>query len=116
MEKRSLAKCKDFDFGIGSGCPVLHGTFEYEGGGCRGLGYMVDAAFLMRFLAVFGVINLRDVNGKSCWVTNTHDSIQKIEPLHKRDGTPFVISEWQEWINKQGHNCSAHELLTGEKP
>lgn len=94
-KERSLAKCSDFDFGIEDhGLPVLFGSFEYDEWGVQGLGYSVDAEFLKRFLAVFGVRQLNDVNGKSCWVTHNNSQILKIEPLHKKDGVPFDIEEW----------------------
>lgn len=117
MENRELARCKGFDFSIEDhGCPVLSGHFEYDGAGCQGLGYVVDTAFLMRFLAAVGACSLKDLEGKSCWVTHSHSGISKIEPLHKKDGKPFVIAEWQEWIKERGCKASPYEMQTGERP
>jgi len=97
------------------GLPTLTGAFQYDSGGVQGLGYMVDVAFLMRFLGVFGVYCLRAVNGRSCWVMVEDGVIVGIEPLHKKEGTPFRISDWREWRKTQS-NPSAHEMLTGAKP
>lgn len=117
MTERILAKCVDFDFGIEDhGFPYLHGHFDFEDFGSQGLGYSIDTAFLMRFLGVFGVDRLRQVNGRSCWVTHEGGLIVLIEPLHKKEGNPFDIKAWAEWIRKSGRAISAHELMTGEKP
>jgi hypothetical protein len=116
-KEKVLAKCRDFDFGIEDhGCPYLFGTFEYEGGACQGFGYIVDTAFLMRFISVFGVQSLREVNGKSCWVTSDWDGIYKVEPLHKKDGQAFNVEDWRKWHKERGCKASPHEMLTGEKP
>lgn len=113
--KRSLAKCREFDFAIEDhGCPILYGTFEYEDGGIQSLGYQVDIAFLMRFMCALGVDQLSKVNGKSCFVTHTFNNIMKIEPLHKKEGTPFDIQEWIEW-KKTREWPSAYEMRTGKK-
>lgn len=115
-EGRILARCRGFDFAIEDhGLPTLNGHFEYEGGSCQGMGYMVDTAFLFRFLEAVGVSSLRELEGKSCWVTHTHDKISKIEPLHKKDGTPFIIEEWGEWVKRRAP-FTAHELRTGKIP
>ena len=115
--EKLLAKCREFDFGIEDhGIPFLFGTFEYDSGVCQGLGYGFDDAFLMRFLAVFGVQKLRQVNGKSCWVTCDDSKIYKIEPLHKKDGTAFDIDAWAKWVKERGSPASAWEKLTGERP
>lgn len=115
--ERSLAKLRGFDIGIEDhGILTMLGTFEYEEGMCQGLGYCIDTAFLYRFLSVFGVGKLQQVNGKSAWVTHTHDGIIKIEPLHKNDGEAFDIPEWQEWVKKNGPHVSPYEMRTGRKP
>lgn len=114
--ERSLAKCRGFDFVIEDhGCPFLAGTFEYDDGGCQGLGYVINVAFLMRLLDAVGAESLRELEGRSCWVTHDHSHISKIEPLHKKDGKPFVIAEWQEWT-KKNEPFSPYELRTGKKP
>lgn len=108
--ERELARCVDFDFGLRRGVfPSLSGHFEYEKCGFQGMGYSIDTAFLVRFMNVFGVDELRDVNGKSCWVTHTHDSITMIEPLHKKDGKPFDIEAWQKWSS---NNMPSHSAST----
>src|SRR5438876_691454 len=92
---RELAKCEDFDVVDNDrGGLMLAGSFKYEDGGSQGLGYMIDADFIQRFMQVFDVQALQSVNGRSCWVTHGFDRITKIEPLHKKDGAPFDILEW----------------------
>ena len=125
-EHRVLAKCVGFDFGVEDhGLPTLFGHFEYDDDGCQGLGYMVDTAFLMRFLAVFQAEKLQNVNGESCWVVFDDESnfrcgmgsehIIRIDPLHQKGGRSFNLAEWKAWV-KEGPRWSAHELLTGKKP
>jgi len=93
--ERELAKCLEFDIADNDhGGLMLGGHFEYEGGGCQGLGYQVDIKFVQMFMEAFGVSRLQDVNGKSCWVTHGENGISKIEPLHKGEGTPFEIDKW----------------------
>ena len=99
--KRSLAKVRGVDFTINDRFYGLSGLFEYEDGGCQGTGYCVDTAFLLNFMAVFNVTKLQDVNGRSCWVTHSHCDIRLIEPLHKKDGTPFHIPTWTHWVEKR---------------
>ena len=103
---RSLAKCKNFDFYIHDRGWGLSGEFEYEDGSCQGLGYIVDTAFILNFMGVFGVELLQDVNNKSCWVTHSSCEIIKIEPLHKKDGKLFDIKEWGRWIEIYNRNYS----------
>jgi hypothetical protein len=98
--ERNLAKCDGFDFIIEDhGMPFLSGSFTYEepGWGTQGFGYVVDTAFMYRLLNAVGVHSLKDLKGKSCWVTHTHDNISKVEPLHKKDGETFDIEKWKEW-------------------
>ena len=115
--ERELAKCRGFDVGIEDhGLLVMLGTFEYEGGGAQGLGCCIEEAFLYRFLSVFGIEQLNQVNGKSCWVTHDNSHIFKIEPLHKRDGAVFDIDEWAEFVKKRKAPLSPFELRTGKKP
>lgn len=107
---RELAKCRGFDFGIEDhGCPVLWGSFEYEGGSEQSFGYMPDTAFLMRFIFAVGAQDkLSDVNGRSCWVTHDASRIYKVEPLHKKDGTPFDIEEWLAWKERHPDPSAAN--------
>jgi len=110
-KERQLARCKDFDFYIEDhGLPAIRGGFEYDNGGFQGFGYMVNTAFLMRFMAAVGVDSLRALNGKSCWVTADWEKIYKVEPLHKKDGVAFDIEEWVEWTKKNDRH-GADELL-----
>ncbi len=95
--ERHLARAVGFDLAINDhGRLVLSGHFEYgENGGLgQGLGYGVDAEFLKRFMAAMGVSELRKANGRACWVTSTHGSVEKIEPLFKKDGVAFDIKAW----------------------
>ena len=116
--KKYLAKCHNFDIGMEDhGWLVVFGEFEYEDGGCQGLRYFAHSSFIMRLLAAVGVDKVRELNGKSCWVTATYDKILKIEPLHKKEGRPFDIQEWQDWFNKRCKNdVSPSEMLTGRNP
>ncbi len=118
MSERKLAKCGNFDFGIEDhGMPVLWGDFEYDEGGVQGLGYQVDVAFLMRFMGVFGVREMGDVNGRSCWVVqDDKGDIRRIEPLHRADGEAFDIDEWAKWKAARDPGVSAYEMLTGKMP
>ena len=94
-KERELAKAVDFDVQDDDhGGLMLGGHFEYEGGSHQGLGYMIDMEFVRRFMEVFSVHQLQDVNGKSCWVTHDYKGISKIAPLHKGDGQPFDIDDW----------------------
>jgi len=92
--KREAGRCDGFDIvddehgGLGMG-----GAFNFGGSG-QGLGYRIDIEFVRRFMAVFRVSRLRDVNGKACWVTHSHSDISKIEPLLPDEGTPFNIHAW----------------------
>jgi hypothetical protein len=106
--ERSLAKCKDFDFGIHDRGYGLSGNFEYEDGGCQGIGYLTDVSSILGLLQAVGVDSIQELEGKSCWVTHTHCKIIKIEPLHKKNGKPFVIKKWQEWIER--YNCNGYTL------
>jgi hypothetical protein len=93
--ERELAKCIEFDIQDDEhGGLMLGGHFDYEGGSCQGLGYNVDMDFIQRFMQVFGVSRLQQVNRKSCWVTHDGSGVVKIEPLHKNDGEPFSVKEW----------------------
>ena len=98
------------------GCPYMFGTFNCEDGTCQGFGYFIDMAFVMRFLSAVGVCDTSEVKGKSVWITRTNSNIVKVEPLHKKDGTPFVIKEWQEWIKSKGPSPTPSEMLTGVDP
>ncbi len=117
-QERELAKVRSADIIIEDhGIPVLDVTFDYDGGSTQGLGgYTLDAAFVMRFMCAIGSDSLSGCVGKSCWVTHDHCSISKVEPLHKKDGTPFVIKDWQEWFKRRMTGVSASEMRTGIDP
>jgi len=115
-DERSLARCVGFDVAIEDhGILVLLGHFEYEDGGCQGLGYSIDASFLYRFLAVFGDCPLRKVEGRSCWVSHDDSRITRIEPLHKKDGAVFDLDTWKGFVKQLGLP-SPYEMRTGKKP
>ena len=100
--EKSLAKLKGFDVGIEDhGCFVMFGTFYYENGPCQGLGYVINTAFIQKFMEVFGVEKLQQVNGKSCWVWHTHNGVTKMTPIHKADGREFDIVSWMEDCKKK---------------
>jgi hypothetical protein len=116
---RELARVTHANIGeVYNGILGLSVTFEYEPDGCcQGLGsYMLDASFVARFMGALGILQLHEAVGRSCWVTHTHDCIVSVEPLHKKDGRPFVISDWQEWVKRRCTQISWHELTTGENP
>jgi hypothetical protein len=93
--KRELAQAIDFDIQDNEhGGLMLGGHFQYEGGGCQGLGYILDIEFIQRFMGVFNVHRLGDIQGASCWVTHDESGITKIEPLHKEYGIAFNIAGW----------------------
>lgn len=116
--ERELAMVKRADIIIEDhGIPVLDVTFDYEGGSCQGLGgYTLDAAFVFRFMLAIGVDSLSAAVGKSCFVTHDRMSISKIEPLHKKNGTPFIIKEWADWARRRLTTVSASEMRTGIDP
>lgn len=94
-KQRHLARARNFDLMIEDhGLLVLAGHFDYEGWGSQGLGYQVDANFLKRFMEVFRVERLQQVNGRPCWVTQSSDRIHMIEPLFAGEGTVFDIDAW----------------------
>lgn len=116
-QERELAKVRECEIGIEDhGILTLFMTWDYDEGSTQGLGcYQIDAAFLYRIMAVFGVDRLHKIVGKSCWVTHDWGSTSMIEPLHKKGGVPFVIKEWQDWRRTQP-SLSPHEERTGKKP
>lgn len=117
-EERTIARWIHDDLEIEDhGWLILSGHFEYGESGslCQGWGFFADASFLMRFMGALGVTRLKDTHRKSCWVTRTGGEILLVEPLHRKDGRPFDVREWREWIKGQ-HQASPHEMLTGERP
>jgi len=117
--ERELARITHADIGdVYNGMLGLLVEFEYDGSDCQRLSdYLLDAAMVVRFLrAVGGCSKLSDAVGRSVWVTHTHDSIKKIEPLHQKDGKPFVIAEWEEWVCARLPEVSWSELESGNDP
>ncbi len=111
--ERELARISQADIGdVYNGMLGLSVTFEYESGGGQGLGgRILDASFVIRFMNAVGrVSKLQDCVGRSVWVTHSHSDISIIEPLHKKDGKIFVISEWEEWHKERGCKASYSEL------
>jgi len=91
--ERELARCQNFDIGVGYGRLIMWGTFMYEGAG-QSFGYCIEEEFIKRFMNVFSVEKLQDVNGKECWVTHNHVDIRLVEPLFREDGEPFDVAAW----------------------
>ena len=102
--ERWLGRAEGFDFEIEDhGLPVLSGSFD-GGSFSQGLGYQVDIEFIKRFLRVFGVYKLQEVNGESCWITNrrgNNEPIILLEPLYEKDGEAFDIEEWGRELRKK---------------
>ncbi len=116
--ERSLARIAHADIGeVYNGMVGLSVTFDYDDGGCQGLGgYMIEAGMIVRFMKAVGVLSLSDAVGKSCWVTHSHSKVYRVEPLHKKDGTTFDIDEWSAWVNERfPDGPSYHELETGKR-
>lgn len=115
--ERELARITSCDVGYEDhGCPVMFCNFDYESGGGQGLGCIIDMAFILRFLNAVGEEKLHDCIGKSVWVTHDHSSISIIEPLHKKDGKTFIISEWGEWVKKYCPYSASQMLGEMEMP
>lgn len=78
------------------GILILDLQFEYEGAG-QGLPLILQTPeggnTIKAILQALGVDSLRKASGVSCWVTATDSQILKIEPLHKRDGTPWEYKQ-----------------------
>lgn len=120
---RKLARVKTLDLTIEDhGILVVRGGFEVEGSGFYGMpDYCINTAFVYRLLYAFGGYkSLRDLAGQPCWLTakfelGTFYEIECIEPLFEKDGTPFIIADWQAW-SKANDNHSPYEQRTGKKP
>ena len=119
-KEKLLAKCRGASIRIEDhGWIYLHADFEYDDGcSVQGLPvYMMDGAFVMRFMVALGIDDLSNAAGKSCWLVKGESGyIEEIHPLHKKNGTPFIIPEWQKWIKTRGIGVSASEMRTGVKP
>lgn len=120
--ERKLARVKKLDLIIEDhGILVVRGGFEVEGTGYYGMpDYCINTAFLYRLLGVFGMRGLRDLDGQPCWLTakfqlGTFYEVEKIEPLFEKDGSAFVIADWQAW-SKDNDNKSPYEQRTGIDP
>lgn len=115
--ERKLARIMRADIGdVYNGMLGLVVEFAYDKATRQCLsGYMLDAAFVIRFMRAVGVDRLSEAEGKSCWVTATRNEILSVEPLHAEDGRPFVISEWQDWVKRRMTPVCWNELETGEE-
>ena len=118
MEHRELARCGKADIEIEDhGWIIINLQFEYDNSGIQGIGmYMLCPAFLIRLMNALGVRRLSDIEGTSCWVTHTNESIKRIDPLHKKDGDSFVVEDWRKWVKVRGLQVSASEMRTGIDP
>ena len=115
-KEKELAKITECDVGYEDhGCPFLFCTFEYEDSNSRqGFGYIPDMAFILRFLDAVCVDTLQKCVGKTVWVTHTNDEILRVDPLHKKEGKPFIIEDWKEWARK--YNRFSASQMRGESP
>lgn len=119
-QEKLLAICSGADIVVEDhGIPYLNAHFEYDDGGSfQGLGaYTLEGAFVFRFMNALGVDALSRAKGTSVWIVRGDDGfISEIHPLHKKNGTPFVIKDWQDWVKKRGIIVSASEMRTGIDP
>lgn len=104
-QRRELARIKKVDLTIEDhGVLIFEVEFHYDGGSVQGwpicIGGPSGTDFLRRVMDAVGVYSLSRLVGKSCWVTHTNSSIDKIEPLHQKDGEPFDFLAWQKKVNK----------------
>lgn len=123
MMERKLARVKELDLQIEDhGILTVVGGFEVDGVGFYGMpAYAINSAFLYRLLFAFGGYKkLSQLVGVPCWITakfqlGTFYEIERIEPLFEKDGTPFVLADWQAW-SKENEHASPYEQRTGKKP
>jgi|SRR6267142_5295772 len=118
MKERILAKIVATDFEIEDhGIPIWSVQFDYDDGSSQGLGgYTAEISFMCRLLRSVGVNSFNRLKGKSCFVTHDNSHIYSIEPLHKKDGIPFIIQDWRNWVEKRGARLTPYELVTGKQP
>ena len=98
-EERDMARIMSADFVLDQGfAPGVNVRFDYDEGGTQHLaGWFVDTVFLVKLLQVFGAESMDGLVGKYAYVTHTHSSIEKIEPVMSREGTAFDIRKWSKW-------------------
>lgn len=80
-------------------------------------GYLLDAAQVVRFMNALGISRLSAAKGMSCWIVREpglNGKIIEIHPLHKGDGKPFILSEWQEWHKEHGCKASYSSLCSND--
>lgn len=107
---RELARVKDVDLWIEDhGMLIMSATFDY-GSSQQGLGFAIDEIFIYKFMQVFGVEFLKQVNGKPCWVTHDWHRIYKIEPLMEGEGKPFEFEQWANWLKKEDRSMSPSQI------
>ena len=96
-----LAKLIDFDIWLEDhGSIMFSGHFDYDGT-CQGLANILTIDFIRKFMEVFNVECLREVNGKKCFVEHTHSKIYRLIPLRKDEGTEFDIAEYITRLEKE---------------
>jgi hypothetical protein len=97
MKEKRLARIRNSDLFIEDhGWLMWSGEFCYEGGGVQGLGYGAKDDLIKGLMNAVGSRTLAGMNGKSCWVVCESGLVSEVHPLHKEDGMPFIIKEWQE--------------------
>ena len=112
MKTRELARITEFElyFDDIGGLLSLYIHFEYESGKTKILDYTVDISFIMRLMIAIGVKKLSELKNAVCYLIIDNEHVEKIEPLFEKDGKPFIISEWLEWVKKY-HPWSCDQLL-----
>lgn len=119
MSEKVLARITRADIAdVYNGMVGLSVQFEFDECSVQSFsGYILDASQVVRFMNAVGVSRLRDAEGKSCWIVREdwfNGHICEIHPLHKKDGKPFILSEWKAWHDK--HGCKAsYSSLCGDK-
>lgn len=97
MKEKKLAKIRNSDLYIEDhGWLMWSGEFDYEDGGIQGLGYYAKDDLIKGLMEAVGSRTLKGMNGKSCWVVCENGLVSEVHPLHKKDGVPFKIKDWQE--------------------
>lgn len=104
-----MVKCKGFDVGYEDhGCMVMLGCFvDDEGYEYHGLSqYVINIDYIKRILDAIGVSRVTGINRKSCWIDGNFPvagiiKIEVVRPLHKKEGTPFVIADWRKETRKK---------------
>lgn len=88
---------------------LIDGHFSYESCGEQGIGWIIDQEFIMSFLSAFGVSSFKETKGKLVYVTHSYDTISRIDPIFKEDGTPFDIMAWRD--KRRNISDQSHEYI-----